>query len=165
MLYKITKAQEGCQEPPAQESLRDAFGRWLSELADWDWYATLTFRDPVDPRFPGWTKIGWAAAHSALRKFNSALVSELGFVNPLWVACMELQKRGVPHWHMLVGAVGDESRMKWVHWWYDHFGIARVLPYQEKLGARYYLGKYLTKNLSDIRFSPGLQALSSRQRR
>jgi hypothetical protein len=35
--------------------------------------------------------------------------------------------------------------------------MARILPYQQELGARYYLGKYLTKELADVRFSPVLQ--------
>jgi hypothetical protein len=163
LLDKIIRDGQGCQDSLSRENLKDVFGKWIDGLAGWDWYATLTFRDPCDPRFPGWTRTGWVAAHNALRKFNAALVGELDYVNPLWVACMELQQRGVPHWHMLVGAVGDERRMKWVDWWYEHYGIARILPYQEELGARYYLGKYLTKSLSDIRFSPGLQAFCSRK--
>ena len=141
-----------------RERVSQAFGNWLDGMADWDWYATLTFRDPHDPRFPGWSQIGWKSAQTALNRFNNALVGELRYINPAWVACMELQRRGVPHWHLLVGLVGDQRRMSWVDWWYEHYGIARILPYQEELGARYYLGKYLTKEVADIRFSPLLKA-------
>lgn len=126
-------------------------------MAPWEWFATLTFRDPADPRFPGWTRVGWKSAHNALNRFNGALVTEMQYINPTWVACMELQKRGVPHWHMLVSGVEDQRHMNWVDWWWDRYGIARILPYQQELGARYYLGKYLTKEVSDIRFSPALQ--------
>ena len=133
-------------------------------MASWEWYATLTFRDPHDPRFPGWTQIGWKSAHNALQSFNSALVMELDYINPLWVACMEQQQRGVPHWHMLVANVEQQRRMNWVDWWYDHYGIARILPYQQELGARYYLGKYLTKEQADLRFSPALAAQLQRRR-
>jgi hypothetical protein len=52
--------------------------------------------------------------------------------------------------------------MSWVDWWYEHYGIARILPYQAELGARYYLGKYLTKEIADIQFSPALKAKLSR---
>lgn len=127
-------------------------------MADWEWYATLTFRDPQDPRFPNWTKIGWKSAHNALQSFNNALVMELDYINPAWVGCMELQKRGVPHWHMLVAGVENQRRMTWVDWWYAYYGIARILPYQQELGAKYYLGKYLMKDQTDIRFSPFLNA-------
>jgi hypothetical protein len=127
-------------------------------MSPWEWYATLTFRDPADPRFPNWTKVGWKSAHTALQSFNNALVMQLHYINPAWVACMELQQRGVPHWHMLVSNTGDQRRMSWVDWWFEHFGIARILPYQAELGARYYLGKYLTKEIADLQFSPLLKA-------
>ena len=141
-----------------REEICQAFGDWIDDMSPWEWYATLTFRDPQDPRFPGWTKIGWKSAHNALQSFNNALVMELDYINPIWVACMELQRRGVPHWHMLVSNIGDQRRMSWVDWWYEHFGIARILPYDRQLGCRYYLGKYLSKEVADICFSPALNA-------
>jgi len=49
-----------------------------------------------------------------------------------------------------------------VDWWFENYGIARILPYDQELGARYYLGKYLTKKVGDIRFSPALMAALSR---
>ena len=71
---------------------------------------------------------------------------------------MEFQRlRGVPHWHLLVADVGEQRRMDWVDWWFDRYGIARVLPYMKELGARYYLGKYLTKEVADIEFSDSLK--------
>lgn len=145
-----------------QEKVCQAFGGWLDGMTAWQWFATLTFRNPENPRFPNWTQVGWKSAQNALRSFSNALVMELDYQNPLWVACMELQHRGVPHWHMLVANVEGQRRMSWVDWWFEHYGIARILPYQEELGARYYLGKYLTKGQADIRFSP---ALSSQLRR
>lgn len=151
-LYYSSTREELCQE----------FGRWIDGMANWEWYATLTFRNPENPRYPGWTQIGWKSAQNALRSFNNALVMELPYINPSWVACMENQQRGVPHWHMLVAGVEDQRRMKWVDWWYDHYGIARILPYDREMGARYYLGKYLTKDISDIKFSPALDALLTR---
>jgi len=145
-----------------REQISQVFGNWLDNMAPWEWYATLTFRDPADPRFPGWTRVGWKSAHNALNKLNNALVMELDYTNPVWVASMELQDRGVPHWHLLVSNVPDQRRMSWVDWWYEHYGIARILPYQAELGARYYLGKYLTKEVADIRFSPALSAQLSK---
>ena len=140
------------------DSINQAFGEWVDTMADWEWYATFTFRDPQDSRFPTWTKVGWKAAHNALNKLNSALITELDYQNPTWVACMELQERGVPHWHALFANTGEQRRMNWVDWWYERYGIARVLPYDQELGARYYLGKYLTKEVAALQFSPALQA-------
>jgi len=141
-----------------REEICQAFGGWIDGMAAWEWFATLTFRDPADPRFPNWTQVGWKSAHNALQSFNNALVMELDYQNPLWVACMELQRRGVPHWHLLVANVSDQRRMSWVDWWFEHYGIARILPYRAELGARYYLGKYLSKQQADLKFSPALKA-------
>jgi hypothetical protein len=167
-------------ENSTQETVSQAFGNWIDDMAGWEWYATLTFRNP-NPRphyttyteesgilydgktfqmveYSNWSQVGWIAAHNALRRFNTALVMELDYINPAWVAVMELQKRGVPHWHMLVANVDDQRRMKWLDWWYKYYGIARILPYQQELGARYYLGKYLNKEVAEIQFSPLLKA-------
>lgn len=145
-----------------RREISQAWGNWVDGMADWEWYATLTFRDPADPRFPDWSQVGWKSAHNALRTFNSALVMELDWTNPLWVAVGETQARGTPHWHALVANVADQRRMSWVDWWYDHYGIARIMPYDRELGARYYLGKYLTKQLANVEFSPALRVQLAR---
>ena len=36
--------------------LRDAWGTWISGLADWKWFVTLTFRDPTPRHGSNWTK-------------------------------------------------------------------------------------------------------------
>lgn len=151
-LFYLNTREEICQE----------FGRWIDGMAAWEWYATFTFRDPADPRFPDWTKVGWKSAHNALVRWHNALVMAMDYLNPLWVGVMELQQRGVPHWHALVANVAEQRRMSWVDWWFENYGIARILPYDQELGARYYLGKYLTKEVADIRFSPALMAALQR---
>ena len=151
------------------DALRASWGDFIDtlgrDLNGWDWFATFTFRDPSSPKYPNWTKPGWKYAHRALRDWNDAILSKrLGSSAPYWIGMMEYQHwRGVPHWHLLVGntAIGDldeERRMDWVDWWYERFGIARILPYQERLGAKYYLGKYLTKDMADVVASPQLTA-------
>ena len=157
----------GCQTA-GLEPIKAAWGDWIDgvgkELNGWDWFATLTFRDPDNARYPGWTKPGWRYAHRALNDLMGEIMSKRlgGLSVPYSLACMEYQHdRGVPHWHVLVGNTGvgtqhEERRMSWVDWWWSHYGIARILPYDERLGARYYLGKYLTKQLADVVASPQL---------
>lgn len=189
----ILDTPKSCQTP-GLEPLKAAWGDYIDEagrqLSGWDWFATLTFRNPERKvitkhtldgilcpgrsyqveKFPGWTKPGWKYAHRALRELGDKLMSKrLGDTVPYWIGCMEYQHwRGVPHWHVLVGNTGvgtqtEERRMDWVDWWWSHYGIARILPYEERLGARYYLGKYLTKELADVVTSPQL-TLRYRQR-
>lgn len=76
----------------------------------------------------------------------------LGEVQAVW--CWEIQGwRGVPHLHGLLAGVSPEvRRMSMVDWSYREFGIARVLEYDPSLGARFYLSKYLTKQMADIEF-------------
>jgi hypothetical protein len=162
-MNKLSDDTRGCQAHSPErfnlpQVIQDKFGKWIDGMGDWQWYATLTFRDPENPKYPFWSKVGWKFAQNALNSFNAGLIDLEHAQNPVWVAVMELQKRGVPHWHALVANVGQHRRMAWVDWWYAHYGIARILPYQQELGARYYLGKYLTKEVADIRFSPALQA-------
>ena len=169
----ILAKASGCQTAyldPIKAAWGDFIDQIGKDLNGWDWFCTLTFRDPDNARYPGWTKPGWKYAHRALRDLMGHLISQrLADTVPYSLACMEYQHdRGVPHWHMLVGNTGvgtptEERRMDWVDWWWSHYGIARILPYEERLGARYYLGKYLTKELADVVASPQL-TLRHRQR-
>jgi len=139
-------------------AVSQAWGDWVDSMTDWEWFMTGTFRDPTDKRFPNWTRIGWESARRGLLTWHNALTMNLDYTNPLWVACGEAQARGTPHWHMLVANVEGERRMDWVDWWFEHYGIARVVPYDRELGARFYLGKYVSKSMAQIEFSPGLYA-------
>jgi len=133
--------------------LRQVWGDWISGLAEWEWFVTMTFRDPE--RNGTWTKPGWGHAKRAWREFQKTIQPLLGDLT--WVRCFEMQKeRGVPHIHALVAGIQGVRRMDMVDWCYRQYGIARILPYNPKLGAGYYLCKYLTKEMSDVEFSADL---------
>ena len=137
------------------EDLKQAWGDWLSTLGKWQWFVTLTLRDP--PATNGyWTKPGWAYAKRAWKDFTRRAQPGLGQLQ--WVRVFELQHwRGVPHIHGLVGNVDPSvRRMEMVDWAYERYGITRVLEYNPELGARFYLCKYLTKEIADIDFG-GIQ--------
>lgn len=169
------------------DEIKQAWGDFLEQIGKdlngWDWFVTFTFRDPSNPKYPNWTQPGWQYAHTALRKWNDAICTNRFFNGavssvPYWIACMEYQRwrgqsgvpgmnRGVPHWHLLVGGTGqgtenEERRMDWVDWWFENYGLARILPYRQELGARFYLGKYLVKEMADVVASPQL-SLKHRQ--
>ena len=150
------------------DPLKAAWGDFLQEIGNdldgYDWFCTFTFRDPADPKRPNWTKPGWNYAHTALRRWNDAMMTSMfPHSAPYWIAMMEYQHwRGVPHWHLLVGGTQDERRMDWVDWWFREYGIARILPYQAELGARFYLAKYLTKEMADV-VTTATMRLSHRQ--
>jgi len=127
----------------------------LSGLADWEWFVTMTLRDPP-PSGRTWTKPGWASAKRAWVEFENRARPALGELTT--VRMFELTRdRGVPHIHALV-ADTDPSvrRMEMVDWAWDRWGIARVLKYQRKKGAAFYLSKYISKDIADIQFSRGV---------
>lgn len=134
-----------------RNELKQAWGDWLDDLGAWQMFATLTLRDP--PGYQGtWTKPGWRTAKRARGDFMSQCAGPLGQPYAVW--CWEWQHdRGVPHLHGLVGGVGPEvRRMDLVDHMYSRWGIARVLRYDPTLGARFYLCKYITKELTHVDF-------------
>jgi len=150
--------------------LKEAWGTFFNQLDDWDWWVTLTFRD-IDRR-GSWTRPGWAFTAKAWRLFTQEIeqkrfvtlpMAELKGRKPItWVRCRELQKwRGIDHFHALIGGVGDQvRRMDLVDWWWQRYGIARILAYDRSLGAGFYLCKYVSKELGDIQFSQALDKSS-----
>jgi hypothetical protein len=145
------------------EELKQAWGGFLTDLGDqaggWDWWATLTFREPPEER-PGWTKIGWQYSGRAWDRFVTELGLKKGLHDLWWVCGREYQHwRGVPHFHALIGGVADLRRDQAWDWWFQRYGLARIEPYDRSLGAGFYLCKYVTKELGDIQFSKGLTGL------
>jgi hypothetical protein len=137
-----------------KEEIKEALGTWLTALCSWDWFVTITLRDPVNRG--NWNKPGWATAKRAWRELVEMAQPALGGLK--WVRMFEIQYwRGVPHIHGLVGNVDPTvRRMDLVDWGGKKFGWTRVMPYDEKRGAAFYLCKYVTKEIADIEFSRSL---------
>ncbi|GAI60940.1 unnamed protein product, partial [marine sediment metagenome] len=61
---------------PGQDdaNISQVWGDWIGELANWDWFATMTFRNPseIDQK-AGWTRIGPGCARTALKTWSEAL--------------------------------------------------------------------------------------------
>lgn len=143
-------------EGSTSEELKQAWGDWLSSLASWEWFVTMTFKDPEGGLDGTWTKPGWGHARRAWEALVARARPGLGELT--WVRMFELQGwRGVPHIHGLVAGVDPTvRRLDLVDWAWGAYGMTRVLPYDPARGARFYLCKYVTKDLADIDFSPGL---------
>jgi hypothetical protein len=142
--------------------LKTAWGNFIDDVGQrkggWDWYATLTFRDPSEEDIlGGWTKVGMGYSKRACDGFLRLLEEMKGLNTHHWFRAREYQRdRGVPHYHLLIGGVGNLRRDEASEWWFKQFGFARILPYEEKRGARFYLCKYVTKELGDFEFSDNL---------
>jgi len=127
---------------------RNEFGRWLS-LPPWEWYVTQTFRaNYVSPKEADRHWQAW---------LNSLVVTckARGLARPFYFRVTEYQDRGTLHYHSLIGGVGETRRLLFKDFWELH-GYARVTKYEPGRGANFYVGKYLTKDDGDIRFSHNL---------
>lgn len=114
--------------------LREGWVNLLSRYV-FTWFTTLTFKD--SPKT--YTAINRA------KKFLRAIEGKEK-VNIGYYLCMELNRLGIPHFHALMGNLDEVRRSTWWKWWFTRYGAARILPYNPKLGAGYYLTKYVVKD-------------------
>ena len=137
--------------PRNREELQDAMGEWLGQLAPWDVFSTWTFSRL--------TQVGgamfWAKKH--LRWLEEKAQQPIY----AFVGVERGKSGGLVHLHALVGNVGHLKAFcgerltpgVWgrtccmLHAW--PCGLARVLPYESQLGARFYVSKYVTKRLAE----------------
>lgn len=131
--------------------IKAAMGEWLGDLAPWDVFSTWTFSRPV--RVAG--AMHWARRHVRTLEKRARL--------PLYgfVAAEQGDRGGLIHLHALLGNVAAVKpycgkrlgRGQWgksccqVHAW--PCGYARVFRYNPKLGAKFYVAKYLVKRLAE----------------
>lgn len=161
---------------PADEVNR-AMGTWLA-LTPWDVFATWTFSKPVRLNGAMyWARRHLAQLEVMMNGYVEARPSrrnawgyvresepELDFPRKRLYAFVAVEKGdsgGLLHLHSLIGNVrdlkpfcGDILRPgEWgkdccmLHAW--PCGIARVMPYNPKLGASFYVSKYVTKGLAE----------------
>lgn len=142
--------------PPGRTEVLDAWGKWLGGLAEWQWFVTMTFRDPR-PSSGHWTRPGWAYANRAWQDFCSFTRPAVGAL--VWVRAFEMQMdRGVPHIHALVGGLDSVRWLDASAYLWKRYGFNRILEYDPKLGACHYICKYVVKELGDFAFSDSLHA-------
>lgn len=145
------------------ESLQQAYSKWLAEY-NWQWFCTLTFRDPPHPeramkQFNYW-----------IHRLNQRIFGRRYYkqhTGVYWILALEYHKSGVIHFHALVGDTTDLntkfSRVEARNLWYQQAGIGRVDPIDDRLGAvTNYVSKYISKG-GDIVVGPGLQNFAVQQ--
>ncbi len=123
--------------------VKDEFGDWIEGMAEWRWFVTRTLRDGLTT--VGFTKPGFGVARAALRDLVVHTQASS------FVSVFEMQhERGVPHLHALLAGCravvgGAEQERDYLLW-----GMSRYKVYSNGGGASRYLGKYLTKDISEL---------------
>lgn len=127
-----------------QAGIRNAWGEWLSTVKPWDWFVTMTFRDPKGE--VGYDRRGIAYCKRAVRDFIHRAEWTGGARGrpaiPVGVFAIERHSRGSPHVHGLVLSPG--RRMAMVDWGWEKYGITRVEAVRDR-GAAFYVTKYIMK--------------------
>lgn len=137
--------------PKKNSKLRQELVNLLNRY-NWDWFTTLTFVNPPTTYTAGNRVNRWI---TTLQKQEKRKIG--------YYITQEKTKLGCPHFHLLMGNLTGVSRKKYWKLWFKKNGAARILPYDPKKGACYYLTKYVIKDIfrnSDTWDIQGLEYLN-----
>jgi len=148
------------------ETLAQAWRKFIGRFP-MQWFCTLTFTEDVHPE----------RAAKLFRLFIRRLNRELygghferrGVEGVFWVLAWEYQKRGVLHFHALLGDVEDLNtrarRLYWMDQWKGFgppSGIARIEAIDSQDAVRSYVTKYVVKG-GQIDLSRSLRSFAQQQ--
>jgi len=136
-------------------TLNEAWVEFIERFEPYHWYSTLTFKNEVtqgraEKQFKRFIRLINESLYGRRYRNRGTGVS--------WVKAVERQRRGVIHFHALVGGeVWRLRRFTFMDVWregaffgngkrFQANGFAKIEKYEPKLGARHYLSKYVTKN-------------------
>jgi len=146
----VTQSLELTKPPNNLTPLEDGWVSFIKRFEPWHWFVTLTFKDNISN----------ARANKIVARFIRGMNEDLfgkrwrkkGLGLP-YINARERQRRGTPHFHMLVG--GDCWKLKrlkykdlWEGWngkTFTRNGMSRILPYDKENNASFYCAKYVGK--------------------
>jgi hypothetical protein len=125
-------------------TLKRAWGEYLNVLP-WDLFVTLTSLEPIHPE--SLDKLSNQIIHKLNREIYGQNYYKTPNVGVLVAKAVEMQKRYVLHSHMLIAGVPEHFYRKdlWRFIWEKKGYVNKVEQYDSKLGAGYYLSKYVAK--------------------
>jgi hypothetical protein len=128
------------------DAVSEQFGQFFQDKFLFCHFITVTlrryYRDgrPV-PAGRGRLRSAWSFIRKLIRKLNQG-------IEPSGIGVLEFQSDGTPHLHLLttntVALIGNERTVEDEAW--TKYGKCQVLRYRPKVGATYYLSKYLAKD-------------------
>ena len=137
------RQEEWAKRNQQRTTLPDAYGEFLSTLADWDWFVTITFRD-ILPR---------DLAIARIEEWLADIQAAVGGKQIGWILAEEFGRIGGRyHCRMLVTGVGKERRKFWWNEAFRRFGRSEIRPFDPRKAAAFYAAKYAAKQLGQIQF-------------
>lgn len=129
-------------EQAGRQDLVAAWARFATDLAEWDWYYTLTFRRDTHPEAANKSFRLWV--HKINRRIFGVRYWKRG-QSVRWIRATERQRRGTIHYHGLMADVGGLRRFDYMKVWEQQSGFARIFPFDPEKGAAHYIAKYAAK--------------------
>lgn len=128
-------------------TLKRMWGDYLSVLP-WDLFVTLTSENPIHPE--SLDKLSNQIVHKLNREIYGQNYYKTPNVGVLVAKAIEMQKRDVLHSHMLIAGVPKRFYRKdlWRFIWEKKGCVNKVEQYDSRLGAGYYLSKYVAKEMN-----------------
>ncbi len=136
---------EGATKGDARRSYDEygnEFGEWCAKLGDWNWFVTCTLADKDLSK--GFSEPGLGTARACLRELIVRSEARQ------FICVFELQKRGVPHLHALLGGCPAIDGSHAQEFFERAYGISRWKIYRPGGAAPKYLGKYLQKEVIEM---------------
>ena len=123
-----------------KDELAQVWGEFLEPYA-WDWFATLTFKDCTHPESAGKVYDNWI--HTLNRDSYGQAYWKDKSKGVFYARGTEYQRRGVIHYHALIGGIPDFVRLsKYVNWWKAYVAPqVAIEKYDRSKGGRFYMAK------------------------
>jgi hypothetical protein len=131
-----------------RRELPRAFGEFMADLADWDWFMNpISFRDDRGNGPP--------VSDAALARITEyfSLIQRATCKPVGWVIGEDFGRLGGRfHCHSLVTGVADQYRKFWWAEAFRRFGRTLIEPFDRERGAAFYAAKYAAKQLGGLHF-------------
>lgn len=131
------------------ETLADGWREFIGRFP-MQWFCTFTFTQAVHPERA--MKLFQLFVRHLNRRLYGSHYERKGKAGVFWVLAWEYQKRGVLHFHALIGDVEDLNvrvrRLELMDVWFGFgppAGIARIYAIESQEAVRSYVTKYVTK--------------------
>ena len=137
------RQEEWARKRQQRATLPEAYGEFISTLAEWDWFVTITFReitvrDLAVARIEEWLADIQATAGG--KQIGWLLAEEFGRIG------------GRYHCHLLVTGVVNQTRKFWWREAFRRFGRSEIRPFDREQAAAFYAAKYAAKQLGFVHF-------------
>lgn len=163
---KVPEVSPGAPAHPAafSSNLQKSWVEFLGRF-QLDWFCTMTFRDDVHPEAADKLWRVWVSKLN--RRLYGVRWYRQDHTSVFWIRALEWQRRGVVHYHAMVGDHKDLNheararRLDLMDLWFDMAGIARIDPISraeqdQRQAINSYVSKYVSKG-GEIDFSPSLR--------